>query len=48
MSEMKEAKQVGVLEDTHCGDCPGAGSNFVFVERRRGSAASGDTSVIVA
>jgi hypothetical protein len=48
MGEMEEAEQVGILEDTHCGDCPGADSKFVLVERRRGSAASDDSSVIVA
>jgi hypothetical protein len=48
MSETKEAEQVGVLEDTYCGDCPRAGSNFVFVERRQGSAANGDSSVAAA
>jgi hypothetical protein len=47
MSETEGPEQVGVLEDTHCGDCPGAGSNFMFVERRRGSAASDDSSMIV-
>lgn len=48
MSETKEAEQVGVLEDTYCGDCPRADSNFVFVERRQGSAANSDSSVAVA
>jgi len=48
MSKTKEAEQVGVLEDAHCGDCPRAGSNFVFVERWQESATSDASYVIVA